>query len=96
MAKQSIDERISKETKKLNQAKARLQALKAKQQAQARKEATRTKILLGAWLLHEWESLAEPAIQQQLNAIDAYLTRDKDKVLVPKTVRELLSSNKKA
>lgn len=95
MPHQSIDERISKEMKKLDKTKARLQTLKARSRTQEKKDETRTKILLGAWLLKSWESLDENAVQQQLKDIDTYLTRDNDKMLVPKIVKRLLNPKDK-
>lgn len=91
MARLTLEEKIAKENKKLKQAKARLQALKARSRTQEKKDETRVKILLGAWVLKTWEGLSENERQERLTLVDEFLTREKDKELVPRVVKELLA-----
>lgn len=94
MPKVSLQEKIAKENKKLEQAKARLQTLKAKSRNQSKKDETRAKILLGAWVLKSWEGLSETERAKELKKVDSFLTRDKDKELVPRVVAALLANDK--
>ena len=91
MVRLTLQEKIAKEQKKVDQAKARLSTLQAKSRAQLKKDETRTKILLGAYLLKQWERLDEKARAAELKKVDSFLTRDKDKALVPRVVIELLA-----
>ncbi len=90
MPRLTLEEKIAKENKKLKQAKARLQTLKARSRHQEKKDETRVKILLGAWVLKTWESLSENERQERLKLVDDFLTREKDKELAPRVVKALL------
>ena len=91
MPRLSIDEKITKERRKVEQAKARLVSLEARERVQRKKDETRTKILLGAYLLQSWEQYSSAQIEGQLKAIDTFLTRDKDKQLVPRVLKAMLA-----
>lgn len=79
MTKKTVTDRLAELEKKEAQLKAQRQALIASMAEDKRKDDTRRKILLGAFLL---ERLDRPQIQALLAAeFSAYLTRERDQAL---------------
>jgi hypothetical protein len=79
MTKKSVNDRLAKLEKKEAQLRAQRQALVASMAEDKRKDDTRRKILLGAFLL---ERLDRPQVQALLAAeFSAYLTRERDQAL---------------
>ena len=79
-----LDESIAGQRKKLDQLKARKQALEARQRTrlkgEERRRDTRRKVLLGAMLLEQMQR--NENVQRNLNAqLDAFLVREQDRVL---------------
>lgn len=79
----SLEEKISKQEKRLKQLKAQKQALiareKTKQKEQERKDDMRRKILLGSYMLKKMES--DITRRQILAELDEYLMYDRDRKL---------------
>lgn len=79
-----LDEKIKKQQERLKQLKAQKQALEAKEKKriaeQQRKEDTRKKILLGAYLLKKMEE-SEANRQRILADLDEYLIEPRDRAL---------------
>ena len=79
-----LDEKIKKQQERLKQLKAQKQALEAKEKKriaeQQRKEDTRKKILLGAYLL---KKMGESEVNNQriLAELDEYLVEPRDRAL---------------
>lgn len=59
---------------------AEIQRVRAREQQQKRKEDTRRKVLVGAWILGKVESGEWPE-QKLIEAMDSYLERDNDRAL---------------
>ena len=79
-----LDEKIKKQQERLKQLKAQKQALEAKEKKriaeQQRKEDTRKKILLGAYLLKKMGE-SEVNTQRILAELDEYLVEPRDRAL---------------
>lgn len=73
-------DKIGKLEKQVEQAKARLQAAKAREREKERKLLTRKKILLGAYMLKQLESgrMKSDVMQAEL---DRFLVSDRDRAL---------------
>jgi hypothetical protein len=83
-ALRKLDESIAGQRKKLEQLKARKQALEARQntrlKGEERRKDTRRKVLLGAMLLEQMQR--DENVQRNLNAqLDAFLVREQDRAL---------------
>lgn len=59
---------------------AEIQRVRAREQQQKRKEETRRKVLVGAWILRKIESGEWPE-QRLLEGLDSYLERNHDRAL---------------
>ncbi|MCF9000251.1 mobilization protein [Acinetobacter nectaris] len=81
--KQSLDQKIEIQAKKLKQLKAQKQAIEAreriKKKEQERKDDTRRKILLGSYLLKKMQN--EENKEKILSDLDKYLTENRDRIL---------------
>lgn len=83
-ALRKLDESIAGQRKKLEQLKARKQALEARQntrlKGEERRRDTRRKVLLGAMLLEQMQR--DENVQRNLSAqLDAFLVREQDRAL---------------
>lgn len=83
-ALRKLDESIAGQRKKLEQLKARKQAIEARQRTrlkgEERRHDTRRKVLLGAMLLEQMQR--DENVQRNLNAqLDAFLVREQDRAL---------------
>lgn len=81
---QTIEDQIKKQQDKLNQLKARKQAIEARartlESKKARAEDTRKKVLIGAAVLAQIENNPEGQERTRL-MMDKFLTRDNDRTL---------------
>ena len=84
MSIDALNDKIQKQQERLKQLKAQKQALEAKEKKrvaeQQRKEDTRKKILLGAYLLKKMEE-SEANRQRILADLDEYLIEPRDRAL---------------
>lgn len=84
MSIDALNDKIQKQQERLKQLKAQKQALEAKEKKrvaeQQRKEDTRKKILLGAYLLKKMEE-SEANRQRILAELDEYLIEPRDRAL---------------
>lgn len=84
MSIKSLNEKIAKQQEKLQQLKSNKQALEAKERKQnleqQKKDETRKKILLGAFLLKEM-SESDVIKQKILGQLNDYLTEERDRKL---------------
>ena len=73
-------ERLAKLEEQRARINAEIQRVRAREQQQKRKEDTRRKVLVGAWILGKVESGEWPE-QRLLDGLDSYLERDHDRAL---------------
>ena len=73
-------ERLAKLEEQRARINAEIQRVRAREQQQKRKEDTRRKVLIGAWILGKVESGEWPE-QRLLDGLDSYLERDHDRAL---------------
>ncbi|EAT3826111.1 mobilization protein [Salmonella enterica subsp. enterica serovar Enteritidis] len=73
-------ERLAKLEEQRARINAEIQRVRAREQQQKRKEDTRRKVLVGAWILGKVESGEWPE-QRLLDGLDSYLDRDHDRAL---------------
>lgn len=86
----SREAKIAELEKKKQQIENKLKMEKAKITTQHRKDETRTKVLLGAYLLYDFNKLTPDELNTKLDDVMQFLTRDKDKAVVNKTVARLI------
>jgi len=75
-----VNERIKQLEEKKQQINARIQKLKAQESEKKRKQDTRQKILLGAWVLNKIEK-GDWSKEDIWSEIDEYLTKEVDRKL---------------
>lgn len=73
-------ERLAKLEEQRARINAEIQRVRAREQQQKRKDGTRRKVLVGAWMLGKVESGEWPE-QKLVEAMDNYLERDHDRAL---------------
>lgn len=73
-------ERLAKLEEQRARINAEIQRIRAREQQQKRKENTRRKVLVGAWILGKVENGEWPE-QRLLDGLDSYLERDHDRAL---------------
>jgi hypothetical protein len=95
MAKDTIklQARIEKEQAKLNATKARLDVLTSRAKSQTRKDETRLKILLGAWLLDSWKGSDSDVVLERVKSINAFYPRERDQELVSRLLPVMLEKD---
>lgn len=80
----NLEQQIAKQEERLKQLKAQKQAIEAREKKklaeQQRKDDTRRKILLGSFLLKQFESDANEK-QRVMTQLDSYLTENRDRQL---------------
>ena len=73
-------ERLAKLEEQRARINAEIQRVRAREQQQKRKEDTRRKVLVGAWMMAKVQSGEWPE-QKLIEAMDSYLERDHDRAL---------------
>ena len=94
MASLTIQEKIDNEAKKIEQAKDRMQKLVAQSKSQLKKDETRVKILLGAYLISKLSSMGELDMNSNIEDIKGYLTRDNDHKVIDRSLAQLINAAK--
>ena len=79
--------------KKQAQLKATIQAIEAREKTKLRKQETHKKILVGAYFLEK--AVKENTMEELLKELDAFLTRDSDRVLFDLPLKENKVGKKK-
>jgi hypothetical protein len=82
-----MNKRLEQLLKKKEQIENRIQLLKSKENEKKRKEETRKKILLGAWVMHQIEQ-GYLEKEEVLSGLDKFLTRPIDRQLFGLKVEE--------
>lgn len=90
MVAEEREAKIAKLEKKKQQIENQLKMEKARITTQHRKDETRTKVLLGAYLLYDFNKLTPDELNTKLNDVMQFLSRDKDKAVVQKTITRLI------
>jgi len=99
MSIDTLEQQIAKHQEKLKQLKAQKQAIEAREKKkvaeQQRKDDTRRKILLGSFLLKQFESDANEK-QRVMTQLDSYLTENRDRKLFDLTLLEEVKNDETA
>ena len=93
MGVKSREMKIAELEKKKEQIENKLKMEKAKVTTQHRKDETRTKVLLGAYLLYDFNKLTPEKLSNKLDDVMKFLSRDKDKAVVNKTLGRLIGES---
>lgn len=96
MGVKSREVKIAELEKKKQQIENKLKMEKAKVTTQNQKDETRTKVLLGAYLLYDFNKLTPDELNAKLDDVMQFLSREKDKAVVNKTITRLIGETEES